>query len=119
VIGTAPHMHYIGKEMKAVATMPDGKTVPLVWIRDWNFNWQGQYIYARPIELPAGTRIDVDAVYDNSDANPRNPSSPPQRVKFGEQTTDEMCICFFQVTARNQQERAMIRAATLKSLFGR
>ena len=38
-----PHMHYIGKEMKVVAETPDGKTIPLIWIKDWDFNWQGQY----------------------------------------------------------------------------
>ena len=42
-IGIAPHMHYIGKEMKVVAVAPDGKTTPLIWIKDWDFNWQGQY----------------------------------------------------------------------------
>jgi hypothetical protein len=118
LISAAPHMHYLGKEMKAQATTPDGRTIPLVRIEDWNFNWQGQYLYARPIELPAGTRIDVDARYDNSPDNPRNPSSPPRRVRFGEQSTDEMCICFFQATARTPEERQQIRRATLRALFG-
>ena len=52
VIGVAPHMHYLGREMKAWATTPDGKTVPLIWIKDWDFNWQGQYFYKQPLRLP-------------------------------------------------------------------
>lgn len=97
MVGVTPHMHLLGREMKATATLPDGRVEPLIWIRDWNFNWQDQYLFENPLRLPKGTRLDVDAVYDNSAANPLNPNSPPQRVTWGEQTTDEMFICFFQV----------------------
>lgn len=96
-IGIAPHMHYIGKEMKVVAESPDGKTTPLIWIRDWDFNWQGQYQYRSPVKLAKGTVIKLDAYYDNSAANPHNPSRPPKRVHWGEQTTDEMCLLGVQV----------------------
>jgi hypothetical protein len=34
-------------------------------------------------------------VYDNSARNPRNPFTPPRRITFGEQTTNEMCFVFF------------------------
>ena len=60
-IGIAPHMHYIGKEMKVVAESPDGKTVPLIWIKDWNFNWQGQYQYQTPVKLAKGSVIKLEA----------------------------------------------------------
>jgi hypothetical protein len=42
--------------------------------------------------------LDADWTYDNSAANPANPSSPPQRVTFGEQTTDEMAAVIMDVT---------------------
>lgn len=99
VWGVTPHMHLLGREMKVTATTPDGKLIPLLWIKDWDFRWQDQYKYAEPIHLPKGTRIDVHAVYDNSAGNPTNPNSPPKRVTYGEETTDEMCFCFFEVTA--------------------
>jgi hypothetical protein len=86
----SPHAHYLGKEFKATATLPDGSTRPLLWIQDWDFNWQDGYNYKQPVVLPKGTRIDVKIVYDNSAQNPRNPSSPPHRVWWGEQSTDEM-----------------------------
>lgn len=95
--GIAPHMHLIGREMKVTATLPDGKVEPLIWIKDWDFNWQDQYYYAEPVALPKGTRLDLVAVYDNSSDNPFNPNDPPKRVRAGEQTTDEMCLCFLQV----------------------
>src|SRR6185312_15836047 len=33
LIGVGPHMHLLGQEMKVTATPPDGKTLPLVWIK--------------------------------------------------------------------------------------
>ncbi|MEW4486887.1 redoxin domain-containing protein [Thalassoglobus sp. JC818] len=95
LLDTAPHMHLLGKEMKATATLPSGKVEELVWIKDWDFNWQGQYLYKNPVRLPKGTRIDVVAVYDNSESNPLNPNSPPKQVTWGEQTRDEMGVCHF------------------------
>ena len=90
VFSAAPHAHYLGKEFKASATLPDGRTTPLIWIKDWDFNWQDGYTYKEPIVLPKGSRIDVRITYDNSTDNPRNPSNPPHRVLWGEQSTDEM-----------------------------
>lgn len=103
VIEVTPHMHIIGTEMKVTATRPDGSKVPLVWI-DWDFNWQDQFRYAEPISLPAGTRLDLEAYFDNSADNPNNPSSPPRRVIFGEMTTDEMCICAFRTIGNGTSE---------------
>ena len=100
-IGIAPHMHYIGKEMKVVAQTPDGKTTPLIWIKDWDFNWQGQYQFNTPVKLAKGTVIKLDAYYDNSADNPSNPNKPPKRVRWGEQTTDEMCLLGVQVVTDN------------------
>lgn len=98
LLDCAPHMHLLGREMKAVATCPDGRVVPLIWVQDWNYLWQEQYEYREPIRLPKGARIDVESWFDNSAANPLNPHSPPKAVEWGEQTTDEMSICHFQVT---------------------
>jgi hypothetical protein len=98
VLGAAPHMHLLGREMRAAATLPDGRVVPLISIRQWDFNWQDTYIYSHPLRLPRGTRIDVEAYFDNSSGNPANPHDPPVRVKWGELTEDEMCVCFLDVT---------------------
>jgi len=104
LLDTLPHMHLLGREMKAVATRPDGIQVPLVWIKNWDFNWQDQYLYAEPVMLPRGSRIDVEAVFDNSTGNPLNPYSPPQTVGWGEQTRDEMPICHFRYACRTLEE---------------
>jgi mono/diheme cytochrome c family protein len=102
-----PHAHYLGKEFKATATLPDGTERPLLWIQDWDFNWQDGYNYKQPVLLPKGTRIDVRITYDNSAANPRNPSNPPKRVWWGEESTDEMgSIGFGLIPVRTEDERA-------------
>jgi len=93
-----PHMHLLGREMKITAKLPGGEVKPLVWVNDWDFNWQETYRYKTPVQLPKGTRIDLVAVYDNSERNPRQPTHPPAPVHWGEQTTDEMCIGFLQYT---------------------
>ena len=98
VVNVTPHMHLLGRTMKVTATLPDGRQVCLVDVPDWDFHWQGTYTYETPVALPFGTRVDLSARYDNSAANPENPNSPPRDVRWGEGTTDEMCIAFLGVT---------------------
>lgn len=95
-IAITPHMHLLGKEMKVTATYPDGKTESLVFIKDWDYRWQDTYIYKEPKLLPKGTQLDLVAYFDNTSANALNPSNPPKRVTFGEETTDEMCFAFIE-----------------------
>ncbi|HTQ57159.1 MAG TPA: hypothetical protein VMI94_21970 [Bryobacteraceae bacterium] len=97
IFGITPHAHYLGKEMKVTATLPGGAVMPLIWIKDWDFNWQGQYRYKDPVHLPKGTHIALEYTYDNSDENPRNPSHPPVRVTWGEETRNEMAVLFLGV----------------------
>ncbi|MHB1423951.1 MAG: redoxin domain-containing protein [Gemmataceae bacterium] len=94
-----PHMHMLGREVKVTLTQPGGKPTTLVFINDWEYNWQETYFFKEPILLKPGARLEVESIYDNSDKNPNNPFSPPQVVKFGEQTTDEMCYVFFGATS--------------------
>ena len=97
VLGIAPHMHYLGKQVEARATLPDGREEPLLRIDDWDFNWQDEYRYREPVHLPAGTRLRVRFTFDNSSANPHNPHAPPVTVGFGPQAGDEMAELLLQV----------------------
>jgi hypothetical protein len=102
------HAHYLAKEMKATATLPDGTVQPLLWIKDWDFNWQDRYTYRIPISLPKGTRIEARITYDNSAGNPRNPSNPPKRAQWGEQSYDEMgSVSLLVTTASRDDELAL------------
>ena len=104
-----PHAHYLGKEFRAWAVMPDGSEVPLIWIRDWDFSWQDRYVYESPVVLPAGTTIHARIRYDNSAENPRNPSSPPKRVKYGPSSFDEMGTIIFSSLPVRESDVPLIR----------
>jgi len=107
-----PHAHYLCKDMKVDAHLPDGTVKPLIWIKDWDFNWQGAYRYASPVKLPKGTRLEMQYTYDNSADNPHNPSNPPKEVKFGEQTTNEMAFAFVSFTLPSPADVPEFRAGT-------
>ena len=89
-----PHMHLLGRQISMVAKFPDGRREDLVRIEDWDFNWQETYQFKKAVSLPRGTRVLLEAFYDNSEKNLSNPTIPPKAVKWGEETTDEMCIGF-------------------------
>ncbi len=120
-IAVFPHAHYLAKDMKVDAHLPDGTVVPLIWIKDWDFNWQGAYRYSSPVKLPKGTKLEMQYTYDNSAANPHNPSNPPREVKFGEQTTNEMAFAFVSVTldspAMVPDFRAGVRAEFIANML--
>jgi len=109
VLSIFPHAHYLAKEVHATATMPDGTAIPLLTIKDWDFDWQEEYWYAAPLRLPEGTRLDMEFTYDNSINNPRNPNHPPKRVTWGEQTADEMAEIHLRVVAAEGQSNAPFR----------
>ena len=95
IFGIAGHAHLICSAMKVHAILPNKKDVPLLWIPDWDFNWQEQYRFEKPIFLPKGTRILADFTFDNTLMNFRNPNNPPIQVKFGPQSSDEMAKILF------------------------
>jgi hypothetical protein len=94
ILSVLPHMHLIGKDIRVTYTVPGGEEKTLLYIDRWDYNWQETYFLKEPLRLPAGTRLDVVAHYDNSADNPNNPNNPPRPIIFGEQTTDEMCFVF-------------------------
>jgi hypothetical protein len=84
-----PHMHLRGRSAKYTAVFPDGREEVLLDVPHYDFNWQIVYEYAKPVTLPAGTIVRVEASWDNSTKNRYNPS-PDQEVRWGEQSWDEM-----------------------------
>ncbi len=95
IIAVAPHMHLLGINARAFAVTPQGDTIGLIRINDWDFNWQGSYAFKKPIVVPGGSQLVYEASYDNTANNPLNPNSPPKLVGWGESTSDEMLLCYF------------------------
>ncbi|MCD8534702.1 MAG: hypothetical protein LR011_07920 [Verrucomicrobia bacterium] len=105
------HAHYLGKSMLMTAKLPDGKELELLRIDDWDFNWQEAYAFKNPLTLPAGTQIAAHVVWDNSDSNPANPHNPPQRVRWGPFSYDEMGSITLRVSPVKNDQIQDIRAA--------
>ena len=96
LISVFPHAHLLGREFLVYAVKLNGDTIPIIHIPRWDFHWQGFYLFKNPIKLPAGSRLYGGASYDNTSSNIHNPNNPPQTVCFGENTTDEMFLVYFQ-----------------------
>jgi hypothetical protein len=105
------HAHYLGKAFTLKATLPDGAVKTLLSIGDWDFAWQERYRFKEFVALPKGTRLEATVSYDNSAANKRNPSRPPVRVTWGEESTDEMGSIGLQVVAANRGELPQLQQA--------
>ncbi len=111
VLSVYPHAHYLGKEMTVTAVRPGGGEVELLHIPDWDFDWQDEYRFRRPVSLPAGTTLVMEYSYDNSAANPDNPFDPPRRIVYGSNSTDEMADLILQVLPRSEQDRDVLLQA--------
>jgi hypothetical protein len=105
IFNYTPHMHLRGKSMRFTATYPDGRQEILLDVPNYDFNWQLTYSPPEPLRVPAGTKVELAAVFDNSADNPANPN-PNATVTFGERTDDEMMIGFLDYTYVDQANQA-------------
>ena len=120
LLSMRPHLHLRGKSFEYRALYPGGGEEILLWVPEYDFGWQTCYVLAEPKVMPAGTRLVVTGGWDNSSANPDNPD-PSAVVSWGERTSDEMMIGFFEYYERPdrkgvspphaRQESSMIAAA--------
>jgi tetratricopeptide (TPR) repeat protein len=104
VLAIYPHAHYLGKDLLALAILPDKTKKTLIHIGNWDLNWQAVYRYQEPVDLPAGTTISMRFTYDNSADNIRNPNQPPKRVVAGNRASDEMAHLWLQVLPRETSD---------------
>ncbi len=114
VLGVYPHAHYLGKDIEAYATLPDGSRKWLIWIPQWSFFWQAVYPYSTPISLPAGTVVTMKYTYDNSATNPLNPNHPPKRVLSGNRSSDEMGHLWLQVLPAHREDLKTLQEALMR-----
>ena len=115
LIDILPHMHYLGAEAKAIATLPDGSQLPLIHIPEWDLRWQNVYVFRRPLRLPAGSRIDGWVRFDNTTANPSNPTLPPKTVTWGWGSDEEMAEFWISFVLDDPAQREAVIAASWQS----
>lgn len=106
-----PHAHYLGKTFLLTATLPNGKSQTLLKISDWDFNWQEDCAFKERLKLPQGTRLEATITYDNSATNPRNPTHPPKRVKWGPMSTDEMAAMTLSIIPAQDDDLPKLKQA--------
>ena len=109
VLSVYPHAHYLGRQMEASATLPDGTKRPLLRIPRWDFHWQQDYRYAEPVALPRGTLLTMRYTYDNS--RPTHHEGRPQPivpVVYGPNSSDEMGDLWLQVLPRSAADAATL-----------
>lgn len=107
-LGLMPHMHLAGQSIKSYCVKPNGDTIHLLDLPNWDFHWQGFYQFQKPVLLPAGSVLYGEATYDNTVNNPHNPNSPPQDISLGEATTDEMMMIYFNLTGYQAGDTSII-----------
>lgn len=91
LLSLMPHMHLRGKDFLYRAHYPDGRKEIILNVPTYDFNWQHRYRFAKPLQIPKGTKIECIAHFDNSKSNPANPD-PKKAVYWGDQTWEEMMI---------------------------
>jgi hypothetical protein len=96
-----PHMHLLGTHIKVDLIDQNNNVTPMIYEDNWEFNWQGEYLYVNPIPIPANSTVKVTCTFDNTANNPNNPNNPLVAVGWGELTTDEMCLTYVGVTLDN------------------
>lgn len=116
VIGILPHAHYLARSVTVTAFGRRGSPEQLLNILRWDFNWQGDYTYEKPVFLQRGSTIEMRWTYDNSSANPNNPSKPPRDVHYGLQSTDEMAEVWLQVLVRSKADYDQLDAVVSKRI---
>ncbi len=108
-----PHLHLRGKSFEYNIIRPDHTIQPLLRVH-YHLHWQMSYRLATPLPLKAGTMLQAVARFDNSRGNPHNPD-PGAEVRWGEQTSDEMMVGFFDVAVDPtfDKQRFFQRAAAI------
>lgn len=95
LIGMLPHMHLRGQEARYTAFYPDGKIEELLHVPTYDFNWQTGYGYKEMRVLPAGTRIEMELWFTNTEERGQMAGIDPSRaIRFGGPTTDEMDLAW-------------------------
>jgi Tetratricopeptide repeat len=112
LLSVMAHAHYLAKEVKLIASLSGGESWELLHIPRWRFNWQDEYRYQLPVQLPKGTILEMRIVYDNTSEHQPKPGTPPRRVRHGPNSTDEMAEVWLQLLPASPAARRDIDAST-------
>ena len=89
LLSAFPHAHYRGYSSELVLERPDGTRETLLSLPRYDFNWQREYKFTKPVDVPAGSKLIANYLYDNSANNVANPD-PSKQIVWGDQSWEEM-----------------------------
>lgn len=79
--GAYPHLGRAASDVEVLVHYPDGRSVTVLYVPEFDYVLNHSYIFAEPLFAPAGARLEVIAHYDNSGENPYLPYDPPRDLK--------------------------------------
>jgi hypothetical protein len=83
VLAVRPQLDHIYESMTVTAVTAAGRKTPILKLRQARPEWPRRYWLADPIELPAGTKIEVVAIPGDSNSGPLGANfKQPLRVAF-------------------------------------
>lgn len=112
-----PHMHQRGKSFTGVLELPDGTKKRLLYVPHFDYNWQIEYQFEKPIDMPKGSILHAMYDWDNTE-RPGNPDAT-KLLTFGQQITDEMCVSYPTYVYANPNEQAEAEAELAQYLIDR
>jgi hypothetical protein len=89
LLSLTPHMHHLGRDARFEVQRPGQAAETLLFVPNYDFNWQLKYLLQDPVFVPKGTRLIITFHYDNSANNRSNPD-PNRTVRWGEPSEEEM-----------------------------
>ena len=119
ILAFSPHMHVRGKAMTYRIVHADGTSETLLDVPKYDYNWQWLYYPVEPVDLPASSRIEVTAVWDNSEDNPANPD-PASEIIYRGDVFNEMFVGFMEIVRKEGgYHRPRQNLDKLRDLIGR
>lgn len=116
------HMHKLGAHMFVEIERAGGAIEPLITIRDWDFDWQYEYVFEDPPLVLPGDKLRLSCTWDNSAENQpviQGVKRAPQDVVWGEGTYDEMCAASLFVHGVAEGDTSCAELGTVPADAGR
>lgn len=86
------HMHDYGSAGSLAILRADGTTECLLDVREYDFTWHGEYLFAKPVIINPGDKLYVECHFDNTAGNQKlidGELEEPRDLRWG--TDREMC----------------------------
>ena len=114
LIGCVPHMHFLAKKAEVFAITNDNKKINILKINNWDYLWQGSYLFRNLIEIPAKSTIYMNVVYDNTSNNLQQPNNPIRDVKYDTYSNEEMMVLCLYTTVLKKGDKTKMPLEILR-----